>query len=82
MSKTEITLDEYRKALKAMGYQVRTKRNSEFITATVTHKESGEKVTGFNVMSPEFRKRHLAFFEYRETVSIHEDGPPPTMRVV
>lgn len=81
MSKNEITLAEYRKTLKEMGYQVRTQRNSEFIAAHVTHKESGEKVTGFNVMSPEFRNRHLAFFEYKNSVSIHEDGLD-SMRVV
>ncbi|MBI6727294.1 hypothetical protein YA0089_27140 [Pseudomonas viridiflava] len=81
MRKIEITLADYRKTLKGMGYQVRTQRNSEFISAHVTHKESGEKVTGFNVMSPEFRNRHLAFFDYKNSVSIHEDGLD-SMRVV
>lgn len=81
MNKTEITLAQYRETLKAMGYQVRTHRNTEFIEARVTHKESGDKVTGFNAMSAEFFAKHKAFFDYKNSVSIHEDDAH-SMRVV
>lgn len=82
MSKTEITLAQYRQELKGMGYQVRTHRNSEFIEARVTHKDSGDKVTGFNAMSPEFFAKHKAFFDYKNSVSIHEEEDLSSMRVV
>ncbi|MFK4131939.1 hypothetical protein ACI2KR_06545 [Pseudomonas luteola] len=72
MSKSEIDLTEYRKSLKQMGYSIRTRANSSFITATITHDESGDVVTGYNVMSPEKYEKHKSFFQFRESVKVRD----------
>lgn len=82
MSKTNITLAEYRKALKALGYQVRTKRNSSFITATIVHKASGVSFHPSDVTTAEFLAEHRAFYDYRNSVSVREDDSDIAMRVI
>lgn len=71
-AKREITPAQMRKELREMGYAVRTKSGSSFSTATVTM--DGEKINGGNVMTREFRDRYADFFEWRDGVSVIEDG--------
>lgn len=40
------TLTDFRKALRTLGYKVSVKTYSQFMAAAVTHKESGETITG------------------------------------
>lgn len=82
MSKPTITLAQYRKELKALGYQLRTKRNSTFITATVVHKETGATFHPSNVTTAEFLAKHKAFFDYHNAVSVREDESQYAMRVI
>ena len=82
MSTVEITLADFRKTLKGLGYKVSTKRHSEFIAMTVTHLESGEKVAPGNVFSAEFLARHKPYFDYKNGVKVREDDTSYAMRVV
>ena len=72
MAKREITQSEMRRELKAMGYSVRTKQGSEFSTATVSL--NGDKINGGNVMTPEFLEEHREFFDWKNSVSVVDDG--------
>lgn len=72
MSKREITSAQMRKELKDLGYKVRIKSGSSFSTATVNR--DGIQVTGFNVITPEFLDEHKAFFDWRNQVSVVDDG--------
>tara|TARA_B100000929_G_scaffold86897_3_gene67958 strand:+ start:2627 stop:2863 length:237 start_codon:yes stop_codon:yes gene_type:complete len=71
-AKREITPAQMRKELKAMGYTVRTRAGSSFSTATVS--ADGQQVNGGNVMTREFRDKYADFFDWRESVSVIEDG--------
>lgn len=72
-SKAVVTLQEARADLKALGYILKTKAGSGFSSGTVIHKETGEKVSGFNVMEPAMLSRHKAFFDYQAGHTI-KDG--------
>lgn len=61
-----------RKELKAMGYRVRTRSYSEFSAASVFLGD--EKINGGNVMSEDFHAKHKAFFDWKASVSVIENG--------
>lgn len=69
MAKTPVTLSEARAALKALGYTLKTRRNSSFISGIVTDAK-GAQVSGVNALSPEFFATHKPFFDYKESHSI------------
>lgn len=56
------TINELRRAAKAAGYTVRTKRHSEFIAATLISAD-GIKISWSDVVAPEFAARHRAGFD-------------------
>ncbi|WP_298842351.1 hypothetical protein [uncultured Salinicola sp.] len=72
MAKREITQAQMRRELKDMGYGVRTRQGSEFSTATVTL--DGDKINGGNVLTPEFLNEHREFFDWKNSVSVIDDG--------
>ena len=72
MPKREITQAEMRRELKAMGYNVRTRQGSDFSTATVTL--HGDKINGGNVITPEFLAEHREFFDWKNSVSVVDEG--------
>lgn len=72
MAKREITQSEMRRELRAMGYNVRTSQGSSFSTAVV--RMDGEKINGGNVVTPEFLAKHKEFFDWKNSVSVIDDG--------
>lgn len=70
--KRQITPAQMRAELKEMGYTVRIKRNSDFSSAVVT--KGGDTVTGPNIITPEFLDKHQAFYDWKNGVSVVEDG--------
>jgi len=61
-----------RRELKAMGYKVAVRAGSLFSTGKVT--KDGDQVSGVNAMSPEFYEKHKAFFDWKASVEIVDDG--------
>jgi hypothetical protein len=82
MSKPTITLPEYRKQLKAIGYKIRTKRNSAYIVATIVHIESGDEFHPSDVTTAEKLAKHRAFYDIWNSVSVREDDSDIAMRVI
>ena len=73
MTKTALTLAEARATLKGLGYTLKTRRNSSFISGTVTHVETGDQVSAINAMTPDFYKKHKAFFDFKNGHTV-QDG--------
>ena len=62
-------INEFRKALKAIGYKTSVKAYSEFFGASVTHVASGETITGRTFWPEEleaFKTQHGAALEVIE----------------
>ena len=56
-------IKDAKKALKALGYGVKTKTYSGFIALIVT--EGGEAINSRNIYSAETLEKHAAFFAWR-----------------
>lgn len=71
--KTVITLKEFRKKLKAMGYRCLCKKNSLFSQVTVYFGD--EKVNGGNIMTIDHYNQYKDYFSWAVNISIQdEDG--------
>lgn len=72
MTKREINQAQMRRELKDLGYSVRTRQGSEFSTARVML--DGQQINGGSVITPEFLSEHRAFFDWKNSVSVVDDG--------
>ncbi|QAY80415.1 hypothetical protein [Sphingosinicella sp. BN140058] len=70
-----ITVDiaQFRTDMKALGYKIRTRTGSSFITATVLDQD-GKAINNANVLTAEHYEQHRAFYAYHTTHSVRDDG--------
>ncbi len=61
-----------RKALKAMGYQVRVRSMSEFSDASVL--KNGKRINGGNVLTKDHLEEHQQFYDWKNSHSVIDDG--------
>lgn len=66
-----VQLADFRRAMKALGYRVRTRTNSSFIAALVCDAD-GNAINAGNVLTPEHVERHQAFYDYRNAHSVRD----------
>lgn len=69
--KLTVNLAEFRRAMKDMGYRVRTRTNSQFIAATIIDSD-GNSINNANVLSDEHLKRHQPFYAYKAIHSVRD----------
>lgn len=71
-SRKIVQVDQFRKDMKAIGYSVRTRRNSDFIAATVRD-ANGNPINKGNVLTPDHFEKHKAFYDYKAGHSVRDD---------
>ena len=72
MIKKAITLDQFRADVLALGYEINVREHNGF--KTVALQRGKEAFLGSNPWPPSFRKKHAAYFAYRELRTVTDNG--------
>lgn len=70
--KTEITPQDLRRRLKALGLKLRTRAYSQFSEGRVY--DGDQQINGGNVLDAAHLEKYAGFYELKNSVSVIEDG--------